>query len=89
MNNVQPAELNQVFRANLRRRRLELGLSQSALATRINEGRKRKEPQVSAPYISDLESGKRVPYISTLAELAEALETTPEALLTAPEKIPA
>ena len=82
-NDVQADELENVFRDNVRARRKSLGLSQVALAERINARRKRGEPQVSSPYISDLESGKRVPYISTLAELAEALETTPDALLSA------
>ena len=89
MNDVQPSELSQVFCENLRRRRQELGLSQAALATKINDKRKRRGPKVESPYISDLETGKRVPYITSLAELAEALETTPDALLAVPEKISA
>ena len=80
---VQADELNLVFRKNVRARRKALGLTQDEIAERMNGKRKRRGPQVSAPYISDLESGKRVPYISTLAELAEALETTPDALLSA------
>ena len=80
---VQADELETVFRANVRSRRKALGLSQAELAERINSKRKKRDPQVAGPYISDLESGKRVPYVSTLAELAEALETTPDALLAA------
>lgn len=86
---VQPEELNGVFRENLRRRRKALGLSQQGLADRINKTRKRNAPQVHAPYISDLESGERVPILGTLAELAEALETTPDMLISNSEKISA
>jgi len=96
---VQPSELNELFRQNLRARRKELGLTQTDLAARLNELRERNErhkprkdrntERVHFPYISALEQGERVPIISTLALLAEALETTPEALLSAPEKIPA
>jgi transcriptional regulator with XRE-family HTH domain len=89
MNDVQPSELGQVFCDNLRRLRQGLGLSQSALATRINDKRKKRDPKVEAPYISDLETGKRVPYVTSLAELADALETTPDVLIAAPEKISA
>ena len=86
---VQASELNELFRVNLRRIRKERGLSQQALADRINKTRKRGAPRVHAPYISDLESGERVPIIGTLAELAEALEITPDALISAEEKISA
>lgn len=86
---VQPFELNELFQENLRRRRKELGLSQQALADRINSKRKKNAARVHAPYISDLESGERIPLLGTLAELAEALETTPEELISPPEKISA
>lgn len=64
-------------------------MSQQALADRINATRKRGSAKVHAPYISDLESGERVPILGTLAEIAEALETTPENLIASDEKIPA
>lgn len=94
---MQPTELNRVFRENLKARRKELRLTQTELADRLNalrakqERRKpqgeRNEERIHAPYISALESGDRVPIISTLAILAEALDTTPDALLCAAEKI--
>lgn len=86
---MQAEELNEVFRSNLHRRRKELGLTQTDLAGRINKKRGRKDPKVHAPYLSDLESGVKVPNISTLAELAEALETSPESLIAVEEKVPA
>ena len=89
MPDVQPKELSGVFQANIRARRLELKLSQDEVAARINRRRKRGKPKVWAPYISALESGDRVPILTTLAELADALETTPDALLSPPEKISA
>lgn len=69
---VQPKELCDMFRANLKTRRVELGLSQSEIARRIG---------VDPGYISDLERGKRNPNLQRLAPLAVALDTTPSALL--------
>src|SRR4051794_22648069 len=51
----------------LRERRRELGLSQQGLAG----------AEMSARYVSLLESGKRVPTASILAVLAQRLATTP------------
>ena len=70
---VQPEELRQVFRDNMRKRRMDIGLSQVDLAERLG---------VFQPYISDLESGRKSPLMETLADIAEALETTPAKLLT-------
>lgn len=84
MIDVQADELKAAFRCNLSRRRKALGLTQGALADKLNEHRKRAEPRVHVPYLSDLESGKRSPTLDTIAELAEALNTTPDALLTPP-----
>lgn len=78
---MQPHQLNRMFRENFRHRRLELGLSQQAVAERINALRGESQPKVHAPYISDLESGRKIPVLGTLAELAEALETTPSRLI--------
>jgi HTH-type transcriptional regulator/antitoxin HipB len=69
---VQAAELTLVLRENIKRRRDQLGLTQAQLAERIS---------AQAPYVSDLETGKRVPVVGSLAKLADALETTPEKLL--------
>jgi transcriptional regulator with XRE-family HTH domain len=69
---VQPYELNGRFRENLRRRREALGLTQEQVAAKIG---------AHGPYISDIETGKKVPILGTLARLAEALKTTPAALI--------
>ena len=37
-------------------------------------------------YISALENGEKTPWLKNLAPLAEALETTPDALLRQPKK---
>ncbi len=70
---VQPADLVEIFAANVRARRKALGLTQAALAERLG---------VYVPYISDLENGKKTPYLGNLAKLSEALETEPDSLLT-------
>ena len=70
---MQADELKRVFRDNLRTRREELGLTQVALADRLGVGQ---------PYISDLEAGRKRPLVDTLADIAEALETTPAFFLT-------
>ena len=54
------------FASNLRRRRKALGLSQEQLGARAN---------IQMADISRYESGNRDPRISTVARLAEALET--------------
>lgn len=76
LKDVQPEELVAIFSRNFRNRRLELGLSQSALAQRLD---------CHVPYISDLENEKKTPFLGNLAKIAEALETTPDALLTPPD----
>lgn len=72
---VQQEELKGVFCENFKRRRARLGLSQIQLAERLG---------VAQSYVSDLESGNKVPLVPTLADLAEALETTPAKLITPP-----
>lgn len=85
---VQPEELGLLFRDRLVTRRKELGISQQQLADRMNDLRKKKtDPKVHAPYISDLELGRRAPILGTLARLAEALETSPDWLVSPPQKI--
>jgi transcriptional regulator with XRE-family HTH domain len=76
---VQPDELVFIFAANVKARRLELGLTQAQLAERLD---------CHVPYISDLENRRKSPYLGNLAKLAEALETSPDALLAAPENAP-
>ena len=72
-NDVQPDELKQVFRENLKSRRLQLGMTQVELAEKLG---------VAQAYISDLESGRKRPLVDTLAPLADALRTTPARLIT-------
>ena len=69
---VQPQQLHAVFRHNLRERRRELRLSQIDLAQRAG---------LEQAHISQLERGKLNPNLGTLAKIAEALDTTPSALL--------
>lgn len=70
---LQSAELVKILASNIRARRLERGISQQALADAAN---------VSQPYIAQLERGIRSPGVELLAPLADALATTPDALLT-------
>lgn len=72
MDTMQPEQLAVVFGQNVRKRRKELRLTQEALAE------KTKIPQ---PYISAVESGKRCPNLSTVAQIAEALGIPPSHLL--------
>lgn len=69
---VQGVELELLVRENLIARRKKLGLTQADLAERLG---------VRQPYVSALESGTRKPTLDTIARLAEALNTTPDALL--------
>ena len=69
---MQSEELRRVLGSNIRRRRLELGLTQEQLAERLN---------VTQGYISDLEKGKRAPLLKTLAEFSEILQVSPSTLL--------
>jgi len=70
---LQAEDLEKLFRQNMRARRKELGMSQVDLA---------KAMGVNQPYVSQLESGERSPQLETIAKVAEALSTTPDALLT-------
>jgi len=70
---MQPAELAEVFRVNMRARRRELGLNQEQLAKKL---------RTNQPHISDLENGTKQPTMETIAKIAESLSTTPAALLT-------
>lgn len=69
---MQASELESLFRRNLQSRRTELGLTQVSLAKRAG---------LPQPHISAIERGVMVPTLATLARLAEALDTTPSALL--------
>ena len=69
---VAPDELTARFALNVRKRRTALGLTQQELADRLKKHK---------PYVSEIENGKRTPWLPNLANFAEALETTPSALL--------
>ena len=69
---MQSEELRDLFRTNLRSRRRELNLTQAQLATSIG---------AAHSYVSDLERGRISPNITSLAAIAEALDTTPSAML--------
>ena len=69
---MQPQELISLVGENIRRRRLELRLTQQELGDRLG---------VTQTYISDVEQGKRSPRLGRMAAIAEALEVTPSYLL--------
>lgn len=75
---VQETDLLRALGENVRQRRGDLGISQSALADDLG---------VSVPYISEIENGKRAVRFATLVRLAQALDSTPSALLSLREKI--
>jgi transcriptional regulator with XRE-family HTH domain len=65
-------KLREVFARNLRRRRLDRGLSQEELAHRAD---------IDRTYVSALERSVYAASIDVLERLAEVLETDPAALL--------
>lgn len=65
-------DLVQLLGQNVRRLRIERGLSQEELAFRA--GMKRS-------YLSDMERGTRNPTVRALGRIAEALEIAPQVLL--------
>lgn len=78
MNLMPQNRLSDNFRANVRRCRVALGLTQAELASRAG---------VSPPYISILESGNEHDFrLCTLERFAEALAVSPLALLSDPAK---
>ena len=70
---MQSPELVRVFAANVKSRRKELKLTQAQLAEMV---------KVTQPCIAQIEKGHRSPSVEFLAPLADALKTTPDALLT-------
>lgn len=67
------ADYRRILADNVKAARDLLDLSQEELAD---------EAEIDRTYISGIERGKRNPSIDLLARLAEALRTTPAALLT-------
>lgn len=70
---MQRSQLLSIFGENVRTRRKERGLTQAQLASALS---------VTQPYVAQIESGKRSTALEMLAPLADALGTTPDALLT-------
>jgi transcriptional regulator with XRE-family HTH domain len=71
---MQPVELAKIFAANVKSRRLELGMSQAELAERLG---------TQQPHVARFENGHATPRLAIIAKMAEALSTTPASLLTA------
>lgn len=69
---MTPDELMATFGANVRQRRLQLGLTQYDLADRLG---------TYDTHVSAIESGSKSIRLPNVAVWAEALETTPAALL--------
>lgn len=69
---MRPAELPVIFQNNLKAARKLRGLSQHALADRLGMG------YVS---VNRWENGVQSPTLETIVRIAEALQVTPEALL--------
>ena len=74
---VAPNELTVIFGANVRARRLRLNLTQEELAERLG---------TYSSHVSAIESGSKSIRLPNVAVWAEALETTPDALLREPKK---
>lgn len=70
--------LHQVFCDNVRRRRLELELTQHDVAKRLD---------VSQPAYAAIEAGRCSPSLDTVQRVAEALECNPAQLLLEPQPV--
>ena len=73
-------KLHKRFLANLRARRLELGLTQADVADRLG---------IAQPSYAAIESGRRNPGLDVVERVALALDCDSADLLADPEKIPA
>lgn len=69
---MQKQELRELVGQNIRARRIELELTQGELAGKI---------RITQAYLSQIENGIRSIDVDLLAPMAEALRTTPTALL--------
>jgi transcriptional regulator with XRE-family HTH domain len=70
-NDVTPDEQCDVVASNIFARRTELGFRQGVVAEQVG---------ISRPYLSQIESGIRVPDVRLLARIAVVLRTTSAAL---------
>lgn len=64
--------LREVFRENVRQRRIELGWTQVELAKRLN---------VTQPYVAEIERGRATPGLDTVERFADALGIDADLLL--------
>ena len=93
---MQPEQLKRLFGENVKRRREEIGITRIELADQITDlgeriarhGEKDKPPKVHVQYIYEVEKGNKTPFLGNVALFAEALETTPDALLSSPPPPP-
>jgi transcriptional regulator with XRE-family HTH domain len=69
--------LQEHFRENVRRRRLELGLTQKQLADKMG---------CTHPYISQVENGESNPSLDVVERFARALDWSPVQILIEPVK---
>lgn len=70
---MSPKEQVETIASNIRARRKELGFTQGVVARSVG---------VSAAYVSQIETGERLPDVKLASEIAEALGTTLAALST-------
>lgn len=70
-------ELRQTIAGRIRELRRVAGLTQEQLSEKVD---------IAPQYLSRLETGRRVPSLSLIVYLADALNTTPYALLKEPEQ---
>lgn len=77
MESVAPHEVSIVVGANIRARRLNLGMTQQELADILG---------TYHTHVSAIESGSKTISLPNLAVWAEALKTSPSALLREPKK---
>jgi transcriptional regulator with XRE-family HTH domain len=75
---MQPVDMamHDNFRSNVRKRRMELRLTQKELGDLLG---------VTSAYVSEVEAGKRVPSLDTVERFAKALDCPPLNLLTTSE----
>jgi transcriptional regulator with XRE-family HTH domain len=68
---VADSNLDEAFRRNVKRRRIELGYTQTDLADRLG---------VKQPVVAMVESGRTSPTLKTVQQFAEALQMSPSEL---------
>ncbi len=70
--------IHRAFCENVKSRRTSLGLTQTDLANRLG---------VTQPVVAAIEAGRRVPTLTTVQQVADALDSSPLELLSEAEKI--